>query len=65
MKRKEGKLPEMKLASSHHPQYEINWDAVKTVKDLKGIMQTFEIVFTTPPANVDHIKHLVIKIQPK
>lgn len=44
-------------------RYEINWEKVKTIEDLKGILQTFGLVFTCPPANVDHIKHLVTLIE--
>jgi hypothetical protein len=44
-------------------QYEIDWDKVKTIEDLKRILQTFGLVFTCPPANVDHIKHIVIPIE--
>ena len=61
MKRKQDE-PQGMTYSAPRPQYEVNWEAVKTVEDLKGIMQTFGIVFTCPPANVDHIMHLVTKI---
>jgi len=44
-------------------QYEINWEKVKTVKDVKGILEVFGLVFTCPPANIDHIKHLVTLIE--
>jgi hypothetical protein len=29
-------------------QYEINWDNVKTVADLKAILNSLEIMFTIP-----------------
>ena len=53
-----GQAPPRKLPPGTK-QYEIDWDKVTTVEDLKGVLQTFGLVFTCPPANVDHIKHLV------
>ena len=56
--------PKTRTLPTSAKQYEINWEKVTTIKDLKGILETFGLVFTCPPANVDHIKHLVTLIKP-
>ena len=45
--------------------YEIDWDKVETLEDLKGILVTFGLVFRCPPANIDHIAHLVKQVKPE
>ncbi len=44
-------------------QYEIDWDKVTTVEDVKGVLEVFGIVFTSPPANISNIKHLIKQIK--
>ena len=60
---KSNHTPKTRTLPTSAKQYEINWEKVTTIKDLKGILQTFGLVFTCPPANVDHIKHLVTLIE--
>jgi hypothetical protein len=55
--------PKTRTLPTGAKQYEINWEEVTTIKDLKGVLQTFGLVFTCPPANIDHIKHLVTEIK--
>ena len=61
---KSNHTPKTRTLPTSAKQYEINWEKVATIKDLKGILKTFGLVFTSPPANVDHIKHLVTLIKP-
>ena len=61
---KSNHTPKTRTLPSDPKRYEINWEKVKTIEDVKGIMKTFGLVFTSPPANVDHIKHLVTLIKP-